>query len=366
MGRADAASAGAGTLLSLDIDGLAAWQITDVLTLFSTGAGVIVVPGVADTDNLPAPADTDLDAMAIDFRRIPGPRRLIDGSRGDTAHLFQLTTRPAALGDYLALARHAELPSFTMTSGATTSVAGTLAEVPQQTVELRVSRGGFAELVTGFHAAATRVSEQVAIGALPRWREFGPYGFGFPDLLVYAPPADPAADLDETLEYGDPFPASWDRFLVVASYVSVNVLAPGAFDPVDVVGVFSRVVPLDDVGDAPIAPALGPARSPTIGGRDASAEQEGVTTAPELAWDAPALGSPDRYDVTLMRVFVDPALPTTTLIEPVGVFHTGDRRFVVPPGVLTQGNRYLALIQAHARHGAGFSSSSLVTAPFVP
>jgi hypothetical protein len=139
-------------------------------------------------------------------------------------------------------------------------------------------------------------------------------------------------------------------------------------------GIVLRTDPLP--APTPIVPVVSPPRSPRVNDLDAHVERTGVGTTPTISWSAPALGSPDRYAVTLVRLFVGVA--GQTVAESVANLRTRSRAVTIPPGILQAGERYYALVTAavgspvpyEALRGrgirTGYGYATAITAAFEP
>jgi hypothetical protein len=165
------------------------------------------------------------------------------------------------------------------------------------------------------------------------------------------------------LDYGDLVPGLPNELYI--GYSALLQFAP------DVTGeaLLSSELPVD-AGTDPIAPGIWPVQNVTINGADATVPQNGVGPLPVLRWSVPPVGSPAEYRVTLFRVdsggWIVWSFP----------LYTTDPEFVLPPGAITPGHSYAAMITAIASSSRRQElplmktlpeyRAQFVTAPFTP
>lgn len=199
---------------------------------------------------------------------------------------------------------------------------------------------------------------------------------GSPDLLLLEVPAGtPALDLG-ALAYGQYLPSPlWAEWRGASFTAAVSYLAPGATVPVGVATSAGRREPMIPPPPAPIAPAIGPPRSLTLGGLDATGALSGVGTVPVLAWMPPATGAASRYAVEILQLTL--AAGTDSAVSRVATLVTGATAVTLPPGLLQAGGTYLARVTARAESPDAFDTApmreavtgswaSALTAPFAP
>jgi hypothetical protein len=135
LGRPDAEEPTGPTPLTVNATGLAAWETSLRLGLFSLGAGS------ADHDldeaavTLPAPGATTLQGFTIDVSLLSRPG-LVDGSVGDTLFLTQHTVLKHNGLPYWSLVRALQADSFSQADGEPVAISGTFlpAKVDRQLV----------------------------------------------------------------------------------------------------------------------------------------------------------------------------------------------------------------------------------------
>lgn len=333
LGRPDVVTGIAGSGILLDTTGMAAWAEGDQLQIFSANAGSIVR---FDAGVIGATSVTDL---FVPYDGLP----LIDGTAGDGAAIYQLEAKTSGTTAYRALTKRADLPAFAMTPGAATDVSVNLTSAPGKSQPFTWKRTLFQVYGADVHPAATLAAESLVAAAFPELPFHGPAG-ATPDLFVIVTDLF-TTDLALTMQYADPFPTAWKRVGRAAFTYAVEVPVPGASSPLAVTG---EIVRWNDVAmlDPAVEPVVSPPTAPLVAGQDAFGPQSGVGTTPTISWSAPALGTPDAYEVTVARVYaLGDGTPTS---EPVARFLTADRTLTVPGGVLVAGESYVFTITASA------------------
>jgi hypothetical protein len=332
-GRADALLASTSpTSLVLRASGLAPWQDTDGLELFSLGSASFAHLEYQATV---ATGATSLDALTVDASLFDNPA-LMDASRGDTAILTQLVTQTAGDVVYQAVGRAFAPPPFSQADGLVTSISGAFAPVPQSRVSVDWKRTLFAGLAHDVNPAAT-----VSDCDIDAYVEPGNDRVTFslsPDLLLLMSPD--ATDVSLDLGYGNPYPASW-AVVGMASATYATALSPTVtvYASVGVSAVLATLV------GGPIKPQMSPPRSLTIGGANAYATLTGVGLTPTVAWGAPALGSPTLYTVTVWQL---DAMGQSTWR---GAVATSETSVTLPPGLLVSGAQHYLTVRAELDSG---------------
>jgi hypothetical protein len=103
---------------------------------------------------------------------------------------------------------------------------------------------------------------------------------------------------------------------------------------------------------------LGPVKNPTINTSSLFPDQASATATPTIAWDAPDLGNPNAYMVTIYQL--DESLGTTLCTQQSRLFLPGTMTSVtLPSGILVPTMSYAILITAYVD-----SSYDPTTAPW--
>ncbi|MFT3914943.1 MAG: hypothetical protein QM704_12750 [Anaeromyxobacteraceae bacterium] len=351
-GRQAAALPTATTTVNLTVSGLAAWQASDRLSVISAGAGT--------NGDFLAPAFTagaTGGSVALDWRvDLPGSG-LPDAAAGDTLRVWQLGTvtvantapgtvvrdtvavtqlTPPLIGDGSALVLPLGPP------GATHPLAYTFQESP------------WLGLGADMPAFVTPLRSAVRVHALPHGVAF-PCPTGVDATLWLAQTPTGAGDYAVDTTYGFPLDSSWLEVLWVRYVWQASFTASGASVP--------ALAQLSAYGHWPTAaapaaptPVVGAPRALTINGTDTSKPIAGVGTTPLLAWSAPSLGTPTRYQVILEQVVNQGG---TTALLPVGYWHVySTTHLQLPESILTAGNEYVAFVSAIATTNDGLESLS--------
>jgi len=336
-GRPDVKLVQTGTTLIFDATGLSTWQQGDGLSLHSMGAGT----GLHDIDfyasaGAPTVGATAVSGLSIDYASIASPPRLIEGSKGDRAWLYQLVLQSlGAPGSYRSLRKALQLPSFTQADGQTTTLSGSLADVTQTDlgVDFKISRFESAQATA--NPSATLIGTSVNLVAQPESSR-GWLGIA-PDLIQFD--ATTSTDLVTTFSYGNPFPSSYGLILEGLSRFrrTYSVGTASGFVSADV---SVRVAPS---ASTTLEPIISPPQDFKIADADALADRSGVGLQPSVSWSAPALGTVTGYMLTILRVYDDGGTLGRTA---AGFLMTTGTSAVVPPGILTTGNSYVFRLSA--------------------
>ena len=141
------------------------------------------------------------------------------------------------------------------------------------------------------------------------------------------------------LAYGDPFPAAWTRVLKAEYFTTVNITPPGGSTTYLGIGVVSQWRIAEVPTASALKPIVGPATNGKINGVSFVQPQTGVGLTPLITWEAPLIGVPSRYSVSLLN---------QRTMATAGYFLTQQTRLQVPPQILVAGESYYVLITATA------------------
>jgi hypothetical protein len=348
-GRGDATFAGASTTITLNVTGLTTWQDTDALEMMVSNSGSVAFDVESELDTAPGAGDTSITASSFDWSLQGGA--LVDAAKGDVVKLLQLSTKTTGTDSYQALAKIGS-PSETIeqASGGTTTMTIAMTAVPAaETLTTHWKRSQYDALKAQVGPTTMPGTQDLAIDALYSAHTLGFYASA-PDLVSFFPSAD-TTDIDDTFSYGNPFTfdaAPWDEWLISGYELDVPVLADGATNPALLfAGIFE-----DRLISAPamdIVPTLSPPRNTKIGGLDLFVPHTGVGLTPTITWDAPSIGTPTSYSITVQRVDANGADTKTTRIA---TFQTTATSIVIPPNVLTDGSSFVLSISSSFTTGA--------------
>jgi hypothetical protein len=368
-GRPDAARLTAPAFLDLSLSALEPWQTGDVLEFFSTE----VNDWDFGTDRFAALSTGETSAsLAFDVSLSNGgdPPSAIQGSRGDTAYVAQLSSRISSAGvPFLAMSRVAKLPPFDLAPGDTVSVATTMLDVSQtNTVGFDFRGSQFHAAVRRGNPAQTTLNGVLAVLAQPGRADDGFYSANA-DLLQVD--TSSGSDLlSGSMEYGSPTDAglggNWGIifFARVASRVRMQPL-PGT------TGLRPRRAFSDFIAwttstaaaqAAPIVPPVALPAAITVNSSVFYAGGSGIRTTPTLSWSRGAVGGdPAFYRLTIVEKFADPQ--NLTDVRTVADLLTTNTTLTLPPGILGPSAHYIFQLSAYAST-SGTAAALLASAPF--
>lgn len=329
----------------LDVDNLAAWQIGDELQMFSAGSGTIAFSLQDRPESAPpAEGDTALAGFAYDLAAAEGPM-LVDGNAGDQLFVSQLALSSDGANLHRRVARLFAPDSFAMMDGQTTSLAGSFAEVAEtDTFAAEWDRPAF----DGALRAGAPLEELASypiftLHTLPSAAEQGFYYHSADLVQLLSAWTDDTSAVEASWAFGDPYPADWTRMvsagLVTYRYRSVGGAAPRALTSwIEVDLPRAGLSP-----DTPIAPLIGPVRSPRVAGHDAFESIDGIGMTPTVSWQPPALGEATLYEVVVLMLVDEEGF---TRSYRVAFLTTTDTAVTIPPGILVPGGTYVFAIGA--------------------
>jgi len=375
-GRSDVARATSATPVTLQLQNLSPWVMGDRLQIYAWDADL----WDEFTPTSLAAAATSTSSEILDFysdakSTVSQAKSLLVSS--DAVYLVQYRSGLAAgtSDSYRQAVSWAVTGGVAMSSGSATTLAATFQSVNASdgmAVDWKTSQ--FEPLLSGLQHPYHRLSVLAVPVALELPSPFfSSVSMNLMDLYLSA--SSPVTDRSYgALSFGTFLPANYREVRLARFYGLVARFAPGAqtgrwFE--EVVGRFDG-----PPFTGPIVPLVGPARSPTVSARDALLPQTGVGATPVLSWSAPSLGSPTRYRVQLVHLYV-PTGQTTTATSLVATFYTAAPQVTVPAGILTLGQTYVATIEsvslpgdavetAPYRSGVPQGHASITTQAFVP
>jgi hypothetical protein len=246
-------------------------------------------------------------------------------------------------------------PGFS--DGTTNTIAANLQASPQQSIDINIPGSQWASAFNNVGpSVASPVGSDLFIVAEPyvTGRNESPNGLvsnlllvapnatGFSGALVpqsgpclggassfsFFQPTSQAAIFNDqdfgTLQYGDPFPASWTRALAFCQEASVEIPAGGSVTfPIPFNIASGVAVP---PSSSPIAPLTGPVQNATINGASLFSAATLNTTVVTLSWVPPAQGlAPYGYEVTVVGT------QSSGMLATAGFFRTAKTSVTLPP-----------------------------------
>jgi hypothetical protein len=159
-----------------------------------------------------------------------------------------------------------------------------------------------------------------------------------PGDCVYNPPM--TTDIQAaTVQYSDPFPATWQRTFRVCEAVSVAVPVPGTAQTQSI-NLMNSQTTLPPTGT--VKPVLSAVLNPKINGADLFTPTTVNSTAVTLSWNPPAIGTPFGYNVAIMTPTTFPN--GTVSYSSSTTLSTAKTWMTIPPNVLAPGRTYLFVI----------------------
>jgi hypothetical protein len=154
-----------------------------------------------------------------------------------------------------------------------------------------------------------------------------------------------------TVQYSDPFPATWRRTFRVCQSASVAVPVPGGTTQ----GITLTNSQTTSLPTATVQPLISPVQNPKINGADLFTAGTINGTAVTLSWDPPAIGTSFGYNVAIMST-------TTFPNGSVGYFSsttlgTAKTSMTIPPDLLRSGQTYLFVISSRVDGRANMETS---------
>lgn len=287
------------------------------------------------------------------FGSYNGGAPLVDSAAGDDLTVVQERTQriPNAFNrNWVATTITAALPvtPFTITDGGPASITGTLTEVPAtRSFPVTMTRGAFDSI---FHAGSRVAGLNASLSASPGLSDYAIapvvsvnfYDWGRGTSMTGT--AAPA--------YGDPYPASWTRYVTQTYTRSRRLLVPGSSVP----GTASAGYYREALAGPPLpfTPSIQPPPNVRFAGQDAfgggRVSFDG-TSAVSLSWGA--VPSARMYRVLIRRAYVDGIRTRTTF---AGALSTRATSIDIPAEVFAGGEYFtftVAAISAANNYGAG-------------
>jgi hypothetical protein len=334
------------TTLTVSTSMMQPWNITtDSLSLWIPNQGALI----PDYQS-PAPgANVTAHTTAINWALYGVLLRvgLVNASQGDLVSALQSrTTVTGGLSTSVVVAA-GPVPAFTQIDGQARSVASVLGNPPSLSRGLAWNLSSFSsQLPPG--GSPSHVLEVVTYPV-------GNIAEGYPvTTLTVSGTATPPT----SLTIAHPFANLWGHWAQAVTSVRGTRLIPGTTSGSFTVGGVQRRDAIATFFPS-VAATLGPVRTPLINGQPLTAVQTGVGVEPFVSWTAPALGSPNRYQVLIGRLGVNPQDATETVLESAATYYTTATGFRLPPGAMLQGRRHVFQISAITDSAVSYPSIAL-------
>ncbi|WP_218158111.1 hypothetical protein [Stigmatella aurantiaca] len=356
LGREGVVTVTAGLPVTLSVDGLTPLEAQTVFELVAPNAGAA---GRIFLETEPAPGSTQLTGLAGLYRSSFGRQEVLDETRGDRLYLLQSQPSTAGELNYRSITRALSLAQTTFqTSGPATPLAGTFQPVARKAATVDWRRASFEAHRAAVHPLAvpldtSSVRHTLILAPAPGGVAQGVVGYA--GELLSGSILAASQDVTATVEYGDPYPATWG---VVANVVHRYQLPLRLRGTTGTVGAsLVDQAELQAFTSRPVEARLSPPTRLQVEGRNAQQEQDLPSRTPLLTWEAPTVGTADVYDVRVFRLYKTPDEPAFTRTETVATLLTAQRQVRIPPGVLQPGEAYAVRIGAMRTPGVDLTRS---------
>ena len=371
-GRPDRVPFTAPAIAHINVDGLEPWPEEAQLELYVSEADDWDFGTNFWTDMAPGATSVALD---FDVARCNGGNCAEIGP-SDHAVLAQLSPRTSSTGvQYFATTRLIEFPSFSLLSGGSVNLTGTMRDVSQDhsiAIDFRGSQWG--EVVAGGHPLAeTQCVPEIgncflAILGQGGSAEDGFYTANADPLVLYV---DGHTDLETgTLRYGTPAgvaSGSWGLLFDVrvgAGFLPAPLPGSVGLGGSLVRGLFNGIewTTMPSAAEAgPVVPPLSMVRSPKIAGQDLFTATSSLGLTPTISWSEPAIGQALFYRVDVYKLVVNAARRTVAQREASLI--TRNTSLELPAGILAEAVPHVISIAAVAGT-SDRSATVLADAPF--
>lgn len=369
MGRPDVQPMPEGSMLDLQISGLTPWRADNDVQFHAPAVGLAYFSAAScAVPSFPAQEGDTFIFGSLDFYaslsacgNTPNSRDL---SRGDVLYVTHLESRVNPGTDAILQ----EVRQAFQTTGSGNFI--TLASVPtvRQSVDFRSSE--FEALALAAHPNATLNTNNLNIGTMQGYNEFGTYG-SWPDLALSFDTTPGQGDSFTMFEYGDPYPSQWARMLNAAATSTVSYSVPlpdgSTSAPRTITVTVSSREPLRPGMVHLVRPQVGPPQELRINGLPATTSLSGVGPSPLVTWKAPALGVANRYMVRVYRFTATSTGSTSRVL--VATINTTEPQLRLTPNLLGTGNSVYALqVYAYSEQSNATTShyASALTSGFTP
>jgi hypothetical protein len=346
MGRDTQTVPVASTPLTLTVSGMAPWAAADTAELVCVDARVATF-GLEAAATMPIPLDATGFTATLDTKTefFPG---LIAAT--DITRVLQMTPATTNLGNsYLVTTKAAEA-SLSQVDGQPLDVSIGLDDIVETgDAKLRWTVQSFEALGTQTNPTSIHVENVWYLDALPGSPANGFYGPA-PDLLTVRPAF--GVNVDDSFPFYNPFNPNWFLLAVSATNFRIPLALPGAA-PTNAIATIGITAPKSYFDSTTVVPLLTPAQNPTVDGKPFFTDAAISTLNPVVAWQAPATGTPSRYTIRTVKLYVQGG---NTRQAVVGILVTNGTQVKIPPGFLEPGLSYYFKIQALYNEGADFDA----------
>jgi hypothetical protein len=155
-----------------------------------------------------------------------------------------------------------------------------------------------------------------------------------------------------TVQYEDPYPSTWTRYLHVCQRAAVKVPSADGSSTMQTIVITNGLSRSTLTGA--VEPVMSAVNNPTIDDVSLFTRQSISSITPTIKWSNPSMGSPVGYTVRVLSA-TTPASGTPFYATSV-TLNTATSSVTLPPGILEEGKTYLFMITALADGRANFET----------
>lgn len=356
-----------GTNLTINATGLSGWATYDEVALAVTNNGA----RVDDLTKVGATKPANGATTASFVISYTGP--LIEAAQGDVVRLYQNRVFATPVPNQVAVSA-AAVNGLTQINGTPSTVNAVFSPLAMTTVDLDLKVSQFEAWKSDVNPQATVSSSQFVVYGAPAAAAMHGLPGSTPTLLFV--PVDPgSADVTGTFSFGNPFPSTSTLVTSRVTAFAVPFTAPGASSPLKHSSLLASITPLAFHPSTSL-PTISPPRQLKVNGQALTAPLSGVGQSPVVTWVPPALGTPDRYVLSVLRLVNNGGASAEQLVATIRCKGTVTR-VAIPPGVLAAGSSYLLALTASVNGGvdvdqhpfelaAIFDTAEAVAGPITP
>jgi hypothetical protein len=343
-GRPGLETASSGTAISLTASNASPLNAFDHFQVVVPNAGVVRDQAVAAFTSGDTTASLNVGWLNTS---------LVDAAAGDYTYVTQLDSPELVYGRHIYFLSKAASGIALTTADAVTTPLSTLLDFPSRgaSFEAKLNGSEFVALSSAVNPNATVRGTNVSLGVQALGNSHGSLQWPNPKVVAYyGEDGAISSDVDFfTLVANNPFPSQWPLIVEYDQPFGVQYTVPGTSLKLTLIShVRTAAVPNGDT----VRPFVAPVASPSINGASFFLDQSNVGLSPSLSWTVPSGAT--GYRISVMRLYDGGGFAAA---EEVAVLHTTSATITLPPGVMSVGNAYFIIIQAHAEPGVDYSYS---------
>jgi hypothetical protein len=376
LGRVDTVLTTKDTPLRIQGTGLDSYAQGDTITISVPNVGVGGYAGDNTNTGSPMTGDTTLD-LTVNWR--PAGHTILSNANAPlitsadrivVAHTTQKTAANTA--PYNAMTETMTITGFNQTDGAAGMISGSFSNLANDHRNVTIKNGSFLNYANDVFPGAT--VESFVTGTWGISAQPGDPGqqhfFGGQASMASGFIGSTTGDFalgDVAFAH---FPDDWGRYYGATINVVASVPVPGTALSVQVTGGISVTLPLKDDASLDIVPILSPPRNLALNGKSLKDGQtfsyDTKATPLTLSWDAPTLGTPDFYEITIVHGRLDMGQIVTDTQAILWVpTRLGVSSIAIPWDAFAAGAGVYALT-VQANNGKPDTAHSNLPVPYVP